>query len=73
MILEYLKKGGKLTPLKALRRFNCLRLGARIYDLRAKGHPIKMRMKTLWSGKRVAEYWIDGEKPYRVITVTKKV
>ncbi|MDD5013502.1 MAG: helix-turn-helix domain-containing protein [Atribacterota bacterium] len=59
LILAYLKKGGKLTPLKALKRFNCLRLGARIYDLKAKGCPIKTRMITTWSGKRVAEYWMD--------------
>ena len=33
-ILKYLQAGNALTPLEALRKFNCLRLGVRIYDLR---------------------------------------
>ena len=36
-ILNYLQAGNVLTPLEALRKFNCLRLGARIYDLRQHG------------------------------------
>ena len=30
-----------ITPLDALYDVGCMRLAARIYDLRAKGHPIK--------------------------------
>ncbi|WP_367456383.1 helix-turn-helix domain-containing protein [Snodgrassella alvi] len=33
-ILKYLQAGNALTPLEALRKFNYLRLGVRIYDLR---------------------------------------
>lgn len=33
-ILKALKNGEKLTHLDAEKRFNCLRLGARIYDLK---------------------------------------
>ena len=33
-IREYLELGFKLTPLEALNKFGCLRLGARIYDLK---------------------------------------
>ena len=35
-ILDYLQAGNALTPLEALRKFHCLRLGARIYDLQQK-------------------------------------
>ena len=40
----------------AEKRFNCLRLGARIYDLKQRGHNIKRVMITVPSGKRVAQY-----------------
>ena len=40
-ILSALKKGQKLTPLDALRRFGCFRLGARIHELRSKGYAIE--------------------------------
>ena len=39
-ILAHLKAGRSITPLEALRRFGCLRLGARVYDLRRRGHKI---------------------------------
>jgi len=34
MILRYMKEEGSITPLDALREFGCLRLGARIWDLK---------------------------------------
>lgn len=55
-ILLALQSGEKLTPLDALNRFNCLRLGARIYDLRKQGFSIKSRSIRIHSGKRVSEY-----------------
>ena len=39
-ILEYMKAGNGITPLDALHKFGCLRLGARIYDLKRDGHKI---------------------------------
>ena len=39
-ILNYLKGGNTLTPVEALNKFGCMRLGARIYDLKRDGHPI---------------------------------
>ena len=39
-ILEYMQKNGSITPLEALNLFGCMRLGARIYDLKAAGHQI---------------------------------
>ena len=32
-ILAYLRAGNRITPLEALRKFNCFRLGARIADI----------------------------------------
>lgn len=40
LILNHLKNGNTLTSLEALSLFNCLRLGARIMDLRNQGYNI---------------------------------
>lgn len=39
-ILNHLLEGKTLTPLEALQKFGCFRLGARIFDLRAEGYMI---------------------------------
>jgi hypothetical protein len=59
-ILKALKNGERLTHLDAEKRFNCLRLGARIYDLRKRDHNITSIMITVPSGKRVAQYWLEA-------------
>ncbi len=56
-----LEAGKSLTPLSALQDYGTLRLGARIYNLRQKGLPI--RTEKIWvrtrDGKaRVARYFI---------------
>lgn len=58
-ILAELERGRKLTSLDALRRFNCLRLGARIYDLKRAGHQIESRLIHVGDA-RVAEYKLGG-------------
>lgn len=40
-ILEYLKAGNAITPIDALNKFGCFRLGARIWDLKREGHRIE--------------------------------
>ena len=39
-ILRHLMKGYAVTPLDALHRFQCMRLGARIWELRREGYRI---------------------------------
>ena len=56
-ILAAFKRGVVLTPMKALRQFNCGRLAARVLDLKQSGHPIQRRMMTS-RGKRFAAYWM---------------
>ncbi|POY44073.1 hypothetical protein C3007_07075 [Avibacterium gallinarum] len=58
-ILAYLKTGKKITALEALNRFGCMRLSARILDLREQGYPITDEMmKDPNSGKRYKAYWL---------------
>ena len=40
-IFNHLKRYGSITPMIALRRYGCMRLAARVNDLRAKGHAIE--------------------------------
>lgn len=59
MILSALQNGDRLTHLDAENRFKCLRLGARIYDLKKQGHNIQSRMIKVPSGKRVKQYFME--------------
>ena len=45
-ILQWLRDEGSITPLDALREFGCMRLGARIWDLRHQGIEITKTMET---------------------------
>ena len=45
-ILAYMQLFGSITPLDALREFSCMRLGARIWDLRHKGYSIRSDTET---------------------------
>lgn len=57
-ILNHLLAGKHLTALEALQRFGCLRLAARIGDLKKEGHEIKSTRVELPNGKSVASYTI---------------
>jgi hypothetical protein len=58
-ILDWLQSGHSITPLEALTRFNCLRLGARIWDLKNEGYNIQSELvKDPETGKRYCEYRI---------------
>nr|DAH67097.1 MAG TPA: helix-turn-helix domain protein [Caudoviricetes sp.] len=41
MILRHMEKSGSITPLEALQQYGIMRLGARIWDLRDAGYPIR--------------------------------
>lgn len=59
-ILAYLQQGGRVTSLSALNDFQCLRLSARIKDLRDQGYAIGDEFITVPSGKRVKAYFMEG-------------
>lgn len=57
-IAAHLKRGHKLTALEALQEFGCLRLAARINNLKSQGHPIESRIICVGPDrKRVAQYY----------------
>jgi hypothetical protein len=58
-VQRYLAQGHRLTPLVAQRKFGCMRLGARVWELREDGWPIVSKLVDVGNGKRVAEYRIQ--------------
>lgn len=59
-ILKFLLKGGRLTCLTALHKFNCWSLRSRISNIRAmQKYNVKSEMITLPNNKRVARYSIE--------------
>lgn len=61
-ILAHLQNGGRITSLSALDDFDCLRLSARIKDLRDRGHDIQSVFITMPNGKKVKQYFMECAK-----------
>ena len=63
-ILKALLNGERLTQLDAYTRFNCTRLGARIFDIKNTNEEYKNKLVDRWvvlpSGKRVKEYRLEA-------------
>ena len=58
-ILNSMRLGREVTGLSALNNFGCMRLSARILDLKEAGYPVVDRWIDLPSGKRVKAYRMD--------------
>ena len=54
---DYFDRGGSLTTLEAINRFDCVRLPARALDLKRSGYPLGGTMEKTRTGKRVMRYW----------------
>jgi hypothetical protein len=64
MIAKHLRMGRKLTPQQALQLYGCMRLAARIAELKEQGMAIDTHIKTVQTrtGKaRVAEYTLRSK------------
>jgi hypothetical protein len=55
LILTALLRGKTVTPLEALEKWGCLRLAARIFDIR-KCVEVRTLTRILPNGKRIAGY-----------------
>lgn len=55
-ILAHLQLGNSITPIEALNMFGCLRLGARIHDIKRLGYDVITEIKQVGDHKHVAEY-----------------
>jgi hypothetical protein len=59
-IQKHLKEGNEINPLMALERFGCMRLAARIADLRSMGMEIETQIRKS-NGKTYACYKLEGK------------
>jgi hypothetical protein len=64
-ILRHLRRGDSITPLGALKRYGCLRLGARIWDLRSAGWVIAREWEKGGNNKRWAKYRLARKRRRR--------
>ena len=55
-ILQHLLDGQSITPIQALKKFGCFRLGARIFELRKQGFYIDMKKVDNGEGNKFAKY-----------------
>lgn len=64
MILRHLRTFGSISPREALDLYGCMRLGARIYDLKRQGFAIRAGRETSRNrrGDKVtyARYYMEG-------------
>jgi len=64
-ILNHLETKGTITPLDALKLYGCMRLGARIYDIRKLGYNIRSCLveheNASGEVKRYKQYWLAQE------------
>lgn len=60
-ILEALQKGRRITALDALEQFQCMRLGARIFELKQNGADIRDERVRTSTGKSVKRYFLAAE------------
>ena len=64
MILRHLRAFGSISPREALELYGCMRLGARIYDLKRQGFTIRAGRETSRNrrGDKVtyARYYMEG-------------
>lgn len=58
LIMRHLRLYGSITPLVALKKYGCMRLGARIWDLRKCGHSITVA-NVKENGKHYAKYILN--------------
>ena len=59
-VLAHLRRGEELTTTEAIERYGCLRLSARIRELRVAGYPIVTRRFRGCDGKHLAAYRHTG-------------
>ena len=46
MTLQHLRERGSITPMESIHLYGCMRLGARIYDLKRAGYDITVERET---------------------------
>ena len=62
-ILQHLLDGNSITPIEALKKFGCFRIGARIFELRKQGFIIDTNQVDNGIGNKFAKYTLIHNEP----------
>ena len=60
-ILQHLQEGKSITPLDALNNYGCMRLAARISELKKQGHVIRSYKRRSANGATFSIYWMEHD------------
>lgn len=60
-ILQHMQQGKAITPIDALNNYGCMRLAARIAELKKQGHAIKSYKRRSANGATFSIYWIEND------------
>ena len=60
LIKAHLESGKRITPLSALRDFNCYNFSARLSELKQTGFPIESIWIVTDTGKRIKEHYMGN-------------
>lgn len=73
-ILQHLEKHGSITPMEAVSKYGCMRLAARIADLKECGHKITtiIRNGINRNGDKVRYAEYQYKKPVKVVVKKKE-
>lgn len=58
-VLEYIQKHGSIDPMRAFTDLGIMRLGARIWDLKATGIPIVTEIKSRTNANGEKKHWAE--------------
>lgn len=58
-ILAYMTEHGSIDPMRAVHELHIMRLGARIFDLKAAGVPIVTEIKYETAGDGTRTHWAE--------------
>lgn len=58
-VLDYIKTHGSIDPIRAMNDLHIMRLGARIWDLKAEGVPIVTVMRTHTNAAGERSRWAE--------------
>mgnify|MGYP002514663371 CR=1 FL=1 len=61
LIIKHMLTVGPITPMDAIKKFDCTRLSARIYDLENSHHITVAREKVTKGKKTYMRYWLEED------------
>ena len=72
IILNEMLAGKRVTQLEVTFKFQITRLGAKVFNLRAKGYEVQGEWQSTQEGKKYKEYFLEAAEIERIKKELKK-